>query len=92
MVAYTTGITVSDKIKSSQKFIHSYLGSANQMKVCFPDHMCGQDIIYKFLNTKTVYIVQVKFVKSITKQETANASDTTDELFYCKRKLEREIM
>ncbi|KAJ3302283.1 hypothetical protein HDV03_005165 [Kappamyces sp. JEL0829] len=46
--------------------------------------MCGPDIIYKC--EKTVYIVQVKFVKGISKQETANACDTTDpEQFYCKR-------
>ena len=49
--------------------------------------MCGPDIIYKCVATKTVYIVQVKFVKMISKQEVANACDTTDpELFYCKRK------
>ncbi|KAK5673052.1 hypothetical protein QVD99_000523 [Batrachochytrium dendrobatidis] len=55
-------------------------------QVCFPDHMCGPDIIYKCANTKTVYIVQVKFVKKMSKQEAANAYNTTDpERFYCKR-------
>ena len=49
--------------------------------------MCGPDIIYKCTTTKTIYIVQVKFVKRMSKQEAANAYDTTDpELFYCKRK------
>ncbi|KAK5667195.1 hypothetical protein QVD99_006403 [Batrachochytrium dendrobatidis] len=48
--------------------------------------MCGPDIIYKCANTKTVYIVQVKFVKRMSKQQAANAYNTTDpERFYCKR-------
>jgi len=66
-------------------YLYFQYGDATQ--VCFPDHMCGPDIIYKCTKTKTVYIVQVKFVKGISKQEAANAYDTTDpELFYCKRK------
>jgi hypothetical protein len=75
------------RINVSQKFCHEYLRVVDPSQVCFPDHMCGPDIIYKCTETKTVYIVQVKFVKGISKREAVNACDTTDpELFYCKRK------
>jgi hypothetical protein len=75
------------RINASQKFCHEYLRFVDASQVCFPDHMCGPDIIYKCTSTKTVYIVQVKFVKGISKQEAVNACDTTDpERFYCKRK------
>ncbi|KAJ3330153.1 hypothetical protein HDU91_003668 [Kappamyces sp. JEL0680] len=75
-----------DKVKVSQKLCHNYLLDNDSSQVCFLDHMCGPDIIYKCMETRTVYIVQAKFVKGISKQEMANACDTTDpELFYCKR-------
>lgn len=75
------------RIYVTQKFCHEYLRFVDASQVCFPDHMCGPDIIYKCSATKTVYIVQVKFVMEISKQETVNACDTTDpERFYCKRK------
>ena len=75
------------RINVTQKFCHEYLRFDDASKVCFPDHMCGPDIIYKCAATKTVYIVQVKFVKGMSKQEAVNACDTTDpERFYCKRK------
>jgi hypothetical protein len=77
----------ASRINVSQKFCHEYLRFNDASQVCFPDHMCGPDIIYKCTNTKTVYIVQVKFVNGMSKQEAANACNTTDpELFYCKRK------
>jgi hypothetical protein len=76
------------RIHVSQQFCHEYLRSVDASQVCFPDHMCGPDVIYKCVKTKTVYIVQVKFVNRMTKQEIANACDTTDPTkFYCKRKL-----
>ena len=79
--------TVADNITMWQKLPYLYLEHGDETQVCFPDHMCGPDIIYKCTNTKTVYIVQVKFVKGISKQEAVNACDTTDpERFYCKRK------
>ena len=75
----------SIKVWQDLPYLYFQYGEANE--VCFPDHMCGPDIIYKCTRTKTVYIVQVKFVKGMSKQEAANACDTTDpELFYCKRK------
>ena len=80
------------KINVSQRFPHEYLQFGDASQVCFPDHMCGPDIIYKCPNKNEkggiVYIVQVKFVKRLTKQEIANACDTTDHSkFYCKRTL-----
>lgn len=76
------------RINVSQKASHEYLRIANASQVCFPDHICGPDIIYKCIKTKTVYIVQVKFVNRLTKQEIANACSTTDpNKFYCKRNL-----
>ncbi|KAI8897090.1 hypothetical protein BC833DRAFT_566095 [Globomyces pollinis-pini] len=79
-------------IKASKRFVFQYLQCDDSSEVCFPDHMCGPDIIYKCTKTKTIYIVQVKFVKRMSKQETANACDTTDpNLFYCKRKGNRVL-
>ena len=76
------------RINVSQKFCHEYLRFDDASQVCFPDHMCGPDIIYKCLKTMTVYIVQVKFVNRLSKQEIANACNTTDYTkFYCKRYL-----
>ncbi|KAI8892222.1 hypothetical protein BC833DRAFT_533201 [Globomyces pollinis-pini] len=76
------------RINVSQRVCDDYLNRDDNSQVCFPDHMCGPDIIYKCVKTKTVYIVQVKFVKRMTKQEIVNAYDTTDSTkFYCKRKL-----
>ncbi|KAI3635767.1 hypothetical protein MIR68_006405 [Amoeboaphelidium protococcarum] len=69
--------------------IDSYLLQTNKFdgsKVFFPDHMMGPDIIYRCVAKKIVYIVQVKFVNKISKQELANAWDTTDvNKFNCKR-------
>ena len=48
--------------------------------------MCGPDIIYKCKSKNTIYFVQVKFLKGISKQEAVKACDTVNkELFYCKR-------
>ncbi|KAI3633320.1 hypothetical protein MIR68_008267 [Amoeboaphelidium protococcarum] len=69
--------------------IDSYLVQTNNSdgsSVFFPDHMMGPDIIYRCAAQKIVYIVQVKFVNQISKQELANAWHTTDvNKFYCKR-------
>jgi hypothetical protein len=87
LVANHSGMTAANSIKVCQKLPCLYINSGEANEVCFPDHMCGPDIIYKCTTTKTVYIVQVKFVKGISKQEAVNAWDTTDpERFYCKRK------
>ena len=87
LVSNYSGVDAAKMIKASKGFVFQYLRSNDSSQVCFPDTMCGPDIIYKCTMTKTVYIVQVKFVKGISKQEAANACDTTDpELFYCKRK------
>ena len=85
LVANHSGETVANSIKPWQEFSSSYIQPGDG--VCFPDHMCGPDIIYKCAKTKTMYIVQVKFVKGMSKQEAANAYDTTNpEFFYCERK------
>ena len=86
LVANTSGDDTVNRIRAWQGLADQYLWDCDSSQVCFPDHMCGPDIIYKCVKTKTVYIVQVKFVKSISKQETASACNTTDpERFYCKR-------
>ena len=76
--------TAVNSIKGWNDYPYLYLRHGDANQVCFPDHMCGPDIIYKCIKTMTVYIVQVKFLNGISKQETVNACDTTD--FYCKRK------
>ncbi|EGF80545.1 hypothetical protein BATDEDRAFT_35163 [Batrachochytrium dendrobatidis JAM81] len=85
-VANHSGPDAANSIKASRASASSYLLFGDSSQVYFPDHMCGPDIIYKCANTKTVYIVQIKFVKRMSKQEAANAYNTTDpERFYCKR-------
>jgi hypothetical protein len=87
LVANHSGKTEANSIKVWQDLPYLYFQYGDTTQVCFPDHMCGPDVIYKCTKTKTVYIVQVKFVKGMSKQEAANACNTTDpELFYCKRK------
>ena len=87
LVSNYSGVEAANIIKASKGCVFQYLRSNDSSEVCFPDHMCGPDIIYKCTKKKIVYIVQVKFVKGMSKQEAANACDTTDpELFYCKRK------
>ncbi|KAL5034545.1 hypothetical protein RTP6_7729 [Batrachochytrium dendrobatidis] len=86
LVANHSGPDAANSIKASRASASSYLLFGDSSQVYFPDHMCGPDIIYKCANTKTVYIVQIKFVKRMSKQEAANAYNTTDpERFYCKR-------
>ena len=87
LVSQFSGKKAAMSINSSHSLASQYLRTSDVSQVYFPDHMCGPDIIYKCIETKTVYIVQVKFVKGSTKQEAANARDTTDpNLFYHKRK------
>ena len=87
LVANHSEESVANRIKAWQDSPDLYFKYGDSTQVCFPDHMCGPDIIYKCTTTKTVYIVQVKFLKGISKQEAVNACDTTDpERFYCKRK------
>jgi hypothetical protein len=87
LVANHSDTTAANSIKVWQDLPYLYFRYGEANEVCFSDHMWGPDIIYKCTITKTVYIVQVKFVKGISKQEAVNACDTTDpERFYCKRK------
>jgi hypothetical protein len=79
------------RINVSRNFCHDYLRIGDASQVFFPDHMCGPDVIYKCAKKKRVYIVQVKFVNRLTKQEIANACNTTNpDKFYCKRNLKEE--
>ena len=87
LVANYSGIDIANKIQVSQNPPNLYLDAALNGEVCFPDHMCGPDIIYRCEKSKTIYIVQVKFLKDISKQQVVNACDATDpDRFYCKRK------
>jgi hypothetical protein len=86
LVANSNDIKVAKAVKAWQTSPDLYLTSGGKNEVWFPDHMCGPDIIYKCTESKTVYIVQVKFVKEISKQEIVKACSTTDpNRFYCKR-------
>ena len=77
----------TQRIHVSQDSTSFYLGCDDPTSVSFPDHMCGPDIIYKSTKTKCIYIVQVKFVNRLSKQERANAYQTTNpDRFYCQRK------
>ncbi|KAJ3342997.1 hypothetical protein HDU83_005842 [Entophlyctis luteolus] len=74
------------QIKTFPGTILEYLESSNVYnEVFFPDHCCGADIFYK--DGSTMYIMQVKFVDKITKQERVHACHTTDpQYFYWNRK------
>ena len=86
LVANTGDTGDVDKIVASQSSPKIYLQHGRSGEVCFPGHMCGPDIIYKCAKTRTVYIVQVKFVKQMSKQESVKACNTTkSKYFYCKR-------
>ena len=86
LVANYSGSDEANRVSVWQNLPHLYLQHGDANQICFPDHMCGPDIIYKCAKTETIYIVQVKFVKGISKQEAVNACNTTDlGKFYCKR-------
>ncbi|TPX49701.1 hypothetical protein CcCBS67573_g10145 [Chytriomyces confervae] len=76
------------KIKTFAGSMVQYLQSNSaQYQVFFPDHCCGPDILFKDRNT--LYIIQVKFVDTIAKQERVDACNTTDpQYFYRNRKTE----
>ncbi|KAJ3225185.1 hypothetical protein HDU78_010739, partial [Chytriomyces hyalinus] len=72
-------------LKSTHGNLARYLKSSEENQILFPDHCCGPDVVYKYQGT--VYIVQVKFVDEITKQERLNACHTADpERFYWNKK------
>jgi len=57
LVSNYSGADAATKIKASKGFVFQYLRSNDPSQVCFPDHMCGPDIIYKCTATKTVLFV-----------------------------------
>ncbi|ORY44920.1 hypothetical protein BCR33DRAFT_816742 [Rhizoclosmatium globosum] len=63
-------------LKATHGNFASYLHSNDENEVLFPDHCCGPDIVYK--HEGTVYMIQLKFVDKISKQERMNACHTTD--------------
>ncbi|KAJ3117025.1 hypothetical protein HK098_006375 [Nowakowskiella sp. JEL0407] len=68
-------------VKSTKNFEDYFTNPMdNYNEVYFPDHFCSPDVIYK--HTKTVHVVQVKFMKQISKQERVNACNTTDCCFF----------
>ncbi|KAI8820320.1 hypothetical protein BJ741DRAFT_572512 [Chytriomyces cf. hyalinus JEL632] len=74
-----------NQIQTFTRSMVEYLQSSTaQYQVFFPDHCCGPDILFKDGNT--LYIIQVKFVDKISKQERVHACSTTDpQHFYCGR-------
>ncbi|KAI8820595.1 hypothetical protein BJ741DRAFT_557502 [Chytriomyces cf. hyalinus JEL632] len=74
-----------NQIQTFTGSMEEYLKSSTaQYQVFFPDHCCGPDILFKDGNT--LYIIQVKFVDKISKQERVHACSTTDpQHFYCGR-------
>lgn len=92
LMASQLGLDATQKMTISQSIIASYLLSNDPCCLCFPDHMCGPDIIYKCSRTQTIFIVQIKFVKRISKQKRAIAVATTNpEMFYSNRKTGRVL-
>ncbi|KAJ3252839.1 hypothetical protein HK103_001133 [Boothiomyces macroporosus] len=86
LVSNYSGVEVANHIKPVRYPAGCCLEYTDSEEICFPTSMCGPDIIYKCSKTKTVYIVQIKFIEGISKQELVNAYDTTDpNLFYRKR-------
>ena len=73
--------TSNNQISTFIGSVTEYLNSDNsQHEVYFPDHCLGPDILYK--HQGILYIIQVKFVKIISKQERVNACHTTDPNFF----------
>ncbi|KAJ3237188.1 hypothetical protein HDU78_004212 [Chytriomyces hyalinus] len=72
-------------LKSTHGNLARYLKWKDENAVLFPDPFCGPDVVYKYEGT--VYIVQVKFVDQISKQDRLNACHTTDpDYFYWNKK------
>ncbi|OAJ38811.1 hypothetical protein BDEG_22715 [Batrachochytrium dendrobatidis JEL423] len=57
LVANHSGSDAANSIKASRDSASSYLLFGDSDQVCFPDHMCGPDIIYKCANTKTTLVI-----------------------------------
>lgn len=92
LVINHSGEDAANKVKASHDIPAIYLRFRESNQICFPDHRCGPDIIYKCDVKKTIYIAQAKFVKKISKQEAANSCDTTDpKFFYCGRKVNQVL-
>jgi len=73
--------SAKNQISTFTGSVTEYLNSDNsQHEVFFPDHCCGPDILYK--HQGILYIIQVKFVEKISKQERMNACHTTDPNFF----------
>jgi hypothetical protein len=73
--------SAKNQISTFTGSVTAYLNSDNsQHEVFFPDHCCGPDILYK--HQGILYIIQVKFVEKISKQERVNACHTTDPNFF----------
>jgi hypothetical protein len=76
---------VSEGINVFRGTFSEYLEVDSHNELYFPDHCCGPDVVYKYEGI--VYIVQVKFVNTISKQERINACHTTNpEYFYWNKK------
>jgi len=68
----------------SKRSFRDYISSATPNEIFFPNHCCGPDIVYK--HDGVLYLVQVKFVNIMSKQDRVKACVTTDpKYFYCNR-------
>ena len=57
-----SGTQAANLINASRESAYDYFEGNDSTSVFIPDHICGPDITYKCGATRTVYIVQVKFV------------------------------
>lgn len=77
---------IKNRIKSFSGSLLEYIESdSSHNEIFFPDHCCGPDVVYK--HQRIFYMIQVKFVDKISKQERVNACHTTDpNYFYWNKK------
>ncbi|KAJ3286531.1 hypothetical protein HDU79_006413 [Rhizoclosmatium sp. JEL0117] len=77
-------------LKSTRGNLAAYLRVCDEDDICFPDHCCGPDIVYKLGDV--VYLIQINFVDEISKQERVDACHTTDPMaFYTNKNTGRVL-
>jgi len=68
------------ELKPSKFSFPQYIEFAEPNEIYFPDHCCGPDIVYK--HNHSLYLVQVNFVKMISRQERMQACNTMDPNYF----------
>ncbi|ORY51661.1 hypothetical protein BCR33DRAFT_752876 [Rhizoclosmatium globosum] len=77
-------------LKSTRGNLAAYLRVCDADEICFPDHCCGPDIVYKLGDV--VYLIQINFVDEISKQERVDACSTTEPMsFYTNKNTGRVL-